>query len=974
MQGIYSLYFIRHSISILTRCRFSFLNRVIGVLFLFVGHHATAQQPAFTIFGEEQFHGIQIYDVIQDYDFNYWFATNEGIYYYDFIQYKKVECSKAKSNSAFNFEIGKDGVIYCHNLNNQVFQIKDKKCSLFYELDVDEGGADIRLIVAPDGNVIVGAKKLIVLNKKGTVQSRYNIPNSYLSSPTIFGDEVHFYVYKSILSYVNGSFKTTNLHGESDVHFESLQFFRLKGESYAYAMGTKKVYSYNPSSKEVKRIADWSAITEANYALRIYETKDGVWLAGTLPGTSFLNRNQLKNPHLKTMYADYFVSNVFEDFEGNIILATFDKGLLLIPNQQIKTLTIQTKEDPISSMYSNYKNGLVLGSSKGDLLLFSETKLDTLSTSGKRPIEQISGSEDGNLIVFDDGAIQMYNFTTKKYLELFKASLKDVVFASKNTVFVGTNIGVHRVDIDNDSKIKVEQLNDIRQRVYCMDYDKTNKKLYVATSEGFYVHTKDGKTKELLFKGNSIYPNDVYYHQNKVYLLTKGDGILIVENEKITQQIFPNVNDELQALKKIMIYNHTIYATTSNGFYQFDLNGKLLKSIHTLIGFSTKRVSDFTFHNHQLWISNSDGVQQIDVSYFQTKKQKPHIRLNQIRFDDVSYSSRKDDIDVDDFQKIQFVFSSTTLKNRETINYHYRLIGSETNWNVVDYKTNQVNYNALAPGEYTFQVKAESQGAFSEIVSFHFTIQPPFYQRMWFVVSVILLFLTIVYFIYRRQLNIQQRKSNQINELNASKLTAIQSQMNPHFIFNSLNSIQDLILKGDVEHSYSYITTFSNLVRRTLNYSEKDFIEFEQEIKLLEIYLSMEKLRFKKEFNYTIQINGISDVMIPPLLIQPFIENSLVHGLLHREGQKELIISFHLEETLVCIIEDNGIGREKSKEIKQRQRVEHESFSSNAIAKRFEILSNVFKGNFGYRYEDLYENEEAMGTKVILKIPIKYNF
>ncbi len=228
--------------------------------------------------------------------------------------------------------------------------------------------------------------------------------------------------------------------------------------------------------------------------------------------------------------------------------------------------------------------------------------------------------------------------------------------------------------------------------------------------------------------------------------------------------------------------------------------------------------------------------------------------------------------------------------------------------------------------------------------------------------------------VYRWRLTIQTKKAQQINELHASKLTAIQSQMNPHFIFNSLNSIQDLILKGDVEHSYSYITTFSNLVRRTLSYSEKDFIDFDQELKLLELYLSLEKLRFKKELDFEININNIEDIMLPPLLIQPFIENSLLHGLLHKEGQKKLNISFELKDTLICTIEDNGVGREKSKTIKLRQRSEHESFSGKAIHTRFDILSKVFGGNFGYVYEDLYENNEATGTRVILSIPIKHKF
>lgn len=208
----------------------------------------------------------------------------------------------------------------------------------------------------------------------------------------------------------------------------------------------------------------------------------------------------------------------------------------------------------------------------------------------------------------------------------------------------------------------------------------------------------------------------------------------------------------------------------------------------------------------------------------------------------------------------------------------------------------------------------------------------------------------------------------------ASELKAIRSQMNPHFIFNSLNSIQDLVLKGDVENSYSYITLFSNLVRQTLTYSENEFIEFEQEVKLLELYLSLEKLRFKKDFTYEIVVNNVEDIMIPPFLVQPFIENSLVHGLLHKEGEKKLKIVFELAEDLICTIEDNGVGRDKSRAIKERKGAGYASFSGKAIQRRFEILGNVLNGTFGYTYQDLYDKGEPSGTRIVLVIPVKRQF
>ncbi|MBK9191743.1 MAG: histidine kinase [Crocinitomicaceae bacterium] len=325
-------------------------------------------------------------------------------------------------------------------------------------------------------------------------------------------------------------------------------------------------------------------------------------------------------------------------------------------------------------------------------------------------------------------------------------------------------------------------------------------------------------------------------------------------------------------------------------------------------------------------------------------------------------------------RKFEFVLSSPTLRYQNEIKYHYRLTGYDENWTVNPYDEHKIIYNALSPGEYTFQVKAENQNQFSEVISYSFRIHSPFYVSGWFISLMILIFLVIVYFIYRRQLGIHKQKAKQINELNASKLTAIQSQMNPHFIFNSLNSIQDLVLKGGVENSYTYITTFSNLVRRTLKYSDKEFIDFEQELKLIELYLSLEKLRFKNELDSQINTHEIADIQIPPMLIQPFIENALVHGLLQKKGDKKLTISFELNEHLTCIIQDNGIGRAEAEKISKRQKRVHESFAVEAIQKRFDILNNLYQGSLGYRYEDIMENNQPAGTRVILTIPVKRKF
>jgi len=166
------------------------------------------------------------------------------------------------------------------------------------------------------------------------------------------------------------------------------------------------------------------------------------------------------------------------------------------------------------------------------------------------------------------------------------------------------------------------------------------------------------------------------------------------------------------------------------------------------------------------------------------------------------------------------------------------------------------------------------------------------------------------------------------------------------------------------------------LIRKIMHHSEKEFIDIEEELSMLNVYLEMEQLRFKKDFKYHIESNQITDIEIPPMLIQPFIENALKHGLLHKDGMKELHIEMQIKgDVFECEITDNGVGRVKSKEIKERQNKLYESFSGQSLQKRLEILKKHFGGDFGVEILDLYGTDQtAIGTKVVIKAPFKRKF
>jgi tetratricopeptide (TPR) repeat protein len=223
-----------------------------------------------------------------------------------------------------------------------------------------------------------------------------------------------------------------------------------------------------------------------------------------------------------------------------------------------------------------------------------------------------------------------------------------------------------------------------------------------------------------------------------------------------------------------------------------------------------------------------------------------------------------------------------------------------------------------------------------------------------------------------RELKIKQQQTEL--ERSESELKAIKAQMNPHFIFNALNSIQEMFFIGDKRLANEHLGKFSQLTREILKASGKQFISLAEEIDMLTKYLELEGLRFESDFAFAIHLNDedvADDIQLPPMLIQPYVENAIRHGLLHKQGEKRIDIHFVFDEAqkqLSCAIEDNGVGREASAEINKKRKQLHESFSTSANAKRLDLLNQNRDGKIGVVYEDL-----KAGTKVTILIPVSYD-
>ncbi|MFP2995144.1 histidine kinase [Spongiivirga sp. MCCC 1A20706] len=207
-----------------------------------------------------------------------------------------------------------------------------------------------------------------------------------------------------------------------------------------------------------------------------------------------------------------------------------------------------------------------------------------------------------------------------------------------------------------------------------------------------------------------------------------------------------------------------------------------------------------------------------------------------------------------------------------------------------------------------------------------------------------------------------------------SELKALKSQMNPHFIFNALNSIQEYIITNKKNEASDYLGRFSDLIRRYLNQSNAKGISLAEEIESLKLYLEIETLRFEDDFKYQVIYEDElddSDIVIPSMMVQPYVENAIRHGLLHKKGTKRLSVYFVIkEDTVVCKIKDNGVGRKRGIQLRQKRNAAHKSFAEKATKDRLELFNSEAKRKVGVKIEDLFMNGEASGTKVILNIPI----
>ncbi len=328
------------------------------------------------------------------------------------------------------------------------------------------------------------------------------------------------------------------------------------------------------------------------------------------------------------------------------------------------------------------------------------------------------------------------------------------------------------------------------------------------------------------------------------------------------------------------------------------------------------------------------------------------------------------------------VFSAQAYTLPKEVRFRYRLEGFD-DWKEVMGRTS-VNYTNVPPGHYTFQLQAaNNEGVWNpRMVNLAVHIATPWWQTWWFYVLSFLLAAGLIYWVYRMRIS-QIRKKEQLKSQYEKKLanvemSALLAQMNPHFLFNCLNSIDSYIIKNESRKASEYLNSFARLMRLILQNSRSNYITLKDEVETLELYLQMEGLRFRDQFQYDIRINTATDtgsIVIPPMLIQPYVENAIWHGLMNKHDGSPRMVDISIEErnnNLYCVIQDNGIGRVKAQVLRaQKLSGKRRSMGMQITRDRMEIINKLYDVNTCVAITDLTDaTGNAMGTRVELVIPL----
>jgi len=683
------------------------------------------------------------------------------------------------------------------------------------------------------------------------------------------------------------------------------------------------------------------------------------------------------------------VSRAFRDDEGNTWFTTLGQGIYRLISEDFKNLSFLSPDSEKCgvSAINKWGNELFLGANNNtgarlvipdyDRIQFTPKLFDFEAT-----ITSILQKENGNILLFGDHLVIEYNHDLRMPVSGWEYSVKSSCGKNDNELLIGGGRGlwlVRKRDLHILDTLLPERITAVYYR---------NDSIFAGTLNGLCLIKKD---KSVINLGENV----PFLRRRIASIASSGDGTLWIasfddagiigyRNGKVIATLGRKQGMTSDICRTLNVHNNILWVGTDKGLNRIDLNrpGFPIVRYTSNDGLGSDVINTIFIDSSAAYVGTPVGL-----SVFNDVNLSRNSGCRLILLDVLNGSKHRlaDTTDLQipyDDNKIRFDFAGISYKSGRDIVYKYRLAGLDTNWKTTI--ETFLDYPTLPSGDYRLELKAINKfDVQSRTLLLNFKVTTPFWRTWWFYGLSIITFVGLTWLWFQMRTTkirrAQEEKERLSRKMGEMEHMALQAQMNPHFIFNCLNSIQQYIFDRDILSANKYITGFAKLIRATLQHSTVSHITLADEIQYLSTYLSLEQMRFKEKMDYSIEVDpalNVSNIKVPPMLIQPYVENSMRHGLRHKtdgKGHIRIAVSGSGEE-LVIVIEDNGIGRQEAGRFKTREHIEYQSKGMSLTADRIRIINAIYSDRISTEVVDLVDEAGGpAGTRVIMKFFIINN-
>ncbi len=931
---------------------------------------------------------VEFYDIAEDNQNYIWLAANKGLYRYDGKTYKQFTHPEQKSNSLFQLKFDTKDRLWCNNIYGQLFYVENNRLQLFYDASQLVNGQLAQFEILENSIRLFTVIGIFDINKttkqvtevfKGMCITNVRDHDSNYTFIINFEGEL-----KRHRLYKFGKKKSTKiLEITSANRIQSPKLFAFKNDVFLIHNNAKGnvLYVIDKAENTSKKVAiPFRLQNETIYNILNFDneywflTSSGIFVY-EFENELFMFKEQL--------FSTESVTDVQIDFNNNYWFITLDNGVFVSPNLNIRRVELSTIESKITASLALQNNHFVLGTNDGKLLFYNQNQLlKTLQLPGKKIIGKLYFDAEKEQLIVSINASESFviDLKTDKITDVKNRFSVAKTFSKINdsTLFYGNyrQAIVYKKAFNNSEK---QILKESRVKASVV----SGNALFVSYIDGLYKYNCNTfSSEEIQYNSASLLVNAIANTNGTIWLATQHNGLLKYEQNTL-QPSGIKLPENLQ-INTILSDGWLLWIGTDSGLFQYHTKTNELKSLSAQDGLNTA-VNSLLVLQNQLVVVLPNGFYTLPkqnglFKSFKTAK----VRVEAVSINDRDTLVTRSYKLPHHLNKIGLKFNSNGFQSNQHVNYQYRVQEIDSSWQNIPLNTHFVNFNSLSSGTYTFELKAQNISAKNPVfaVPITFVIAKPFWETYWFYALVLLTVFGLIWLYFRWRL--QQKEAQRIAEVDKIlidkkitnlRLENLRSQMNPHFIFNALNSIQDYIISNEKELASSYLVKFSRLIRMYLDYSQQNEITLEEELNALKLYLELEKVRFEDELEYTISVDNqlkTKQIKVPSLFIQPYVENALKHGLLHKLNDRKLHIEAKIiqQNKLEITVEDNGIGRAQSEKLK-RPNQQHKPFATKANEERVHLYKNKLKRDITITTIDLYdENNVAAGTKVVITMPI----